>query len=119
VCIGISGGAEREAEGVRDEAGQGGRDQAGDGWHLGDGDGGDPRLIQSPLEQSDRLLADRSGRHEQRQIDLFGEECVPSRGDRALQDPTTVGDDPMVETMVGATEPMARELANRRRVGTG
>lgn len=78
--------AEREPERMRDEAGEGRTHAHRDRWHLGDGDGRDPRLVQTSLEQPDRLLADRSGRDEQGEVDLLGTEPVDGRGDEALED---------------------------------
>lgn len=60
--------AKRQAEGVRHEAGKRRFYQCRDLRHLGDRDGRQAVIVEDSLEQSDRLLADRSGRHEQDQV---------------------------------------------------
>ncbi len=62
--------AERQPERVGDEAGQRRLHERGDLPHLGDRDGGETVVVEDALEQPDRLLADRSGRDEQDEVDL-------------------------------------------------
>ncbi len=62
--------AERQPERVADEAGQRRLHERGDLPDLGDRDGGETVVVEDALEQPDRLLADRSGRDEQDEVDL-------------------------------------------------
>lgn len=66
-CI-VADRAEGQPEGVGHKAGKRRLAQTGNRRSLGDGDCGDTRFIQTPLEQSDRLLADRSGGDQKREV---------------------------------------------------
>ena len=90
----IAGGTEGQAEGVRDDSGEGGACEFGDRWDLRDGDRRDARVVKSPLEQSDRLLADRSSGNEEHQVDLVALEHVDGHGEVAVEDYPAVEDRP-------------------------
>jgi len=89
---GIAGGAEGQAEGVRDEAGEGWACEFGDRWDLRDGDRGDARVVKTALEQSDRLLAHWSSRDEEHKVDLVALEHVDGGGEVAVEDHPAVED---------------------------
>ncbi len=84
--------AEREAEGVLDEAGKRGLAQFGDLADEGDGDRRKPVLVEDPLEQSHGLLADRSGGDEQGEVDGVGHKLTGDRRPTLPQERTRVGD---------------------------
>ena len=70
-CVGllVSDGAEREAEWVLDEACQGGPYDLADLAYLGDRYRREASIVEDALEQSDRLLADWSGGHQEHEVD--------------------------------------------------
>ena len=91
---GIPGCAERQPEGIPDKARQGRAHQFCDRRNLCDGDRRDARVVKSPLEQSDRLLADRSSGNEEHQVDLVALEHVDGHGEVAVEDYPAVEDRP-------------------------
>ena len=79
------GRADREPERVRDQAGERGLDEARDFGDLGDADAGEAGLVASALEQTDRLLADRSSGHQQHEVDRVRDQLTRHHR-RALAD---------------------------------
>lgn len=110
---------EGQAEGMSDEARERRLRDAGDGGHLGDRHGGDAGFVQATLEQSDRLLADRSGGHQQREVGLLVVDALDRRGYGSLSRRRPSGTNPIVDTTVGARAPMNPSSARRWSVRTG
>lgn len=88
----IAGSTKRKAEGVRDNARQGWARHRGDRRDLRDRDRCDPRVVKPSLEQSDRLLADRSSRNQQHQVDAVAAEPVDGDRDMPVEDHLAVED---------------------------
>ncbi len=59
-------------------------DDRGDLDDLCEGECAQPRLVEEPLEQSDGLLADRSGRSEEHQVGSVLDELPRDRGGALL-----------------------------------
>lgn len=87
----VAHGAEGEAEGVGHEAGEGRLGQPCDLRDLRDRHGCHACLVEPPLEQSDRLLADRSGGHQEGEVCLLGEHALDGERDGLGQETSTVG----------------------------
>lgn len=104
---------------VGNEARQGRAHAPRDRRHLGDRDRGYPRLAETSLKQPDRLLADRPGRDEQGEVDLLGTQPIDRRRNQPFEDVPARGTYPIVETTVGASDPMNPASARARSVRTG
>ena len=88
----IAGSTKRKAEGVPDKARQGWAHHRGDRRDLRDRDRCDPRVVKPSLEQSDRLLADRSSRNQHHQVDAVAAEPVDGDRDMPVEDHLAVED---------------------------
>ena len=77
--------AQRQPERVCDDAGQRRTRKAGDLRDLGDRDRGEATRVDRALEQSDRLLTDRSGGDEERQVHPVRGESGSDGGPRLLE----------------------------------
>ena len=86
----IPGSSQRQAERVCDETRQRRAHQLGDRGNLRDRDRRDSRLVETPLKQSDRLLAGRSSGNEEHQVSVVAPEVVRGKGDMPVEDQAAV-----------------------------